>query len=205
MHDTKAESFPTASRFPRPCSVAKASPSYPCLVQSLDPLRELADAAREGDDIAVAELVRRTQGDVWRLCRALGSNGEVEDLVQETYLRAFKSLPAFRGEAPVRAWLLSIARRVCADHVRRRRRERRLLDRVRANTSPDRPMLRNHTEELLRELDDDRREAFVLTQVLHLTYEEAAAVLDCPIGTIRSRVARARRDLTSAHRAAEAG
>ena len=81
----------------------------------------LLDAAREGDDQAVAELVRRTQPDVWRLCVALGSTGEEQDLVQETYLRALRSLGSYRGDAPVRAWLLSIARNVCADHVRRAR------------------------------------------------------------------------------------
>lgn len=169
-------------------------------VTSIDPLGALADAAREGDDVAVAELVRRTQRDVWRLCTSLGSSGEVEDLVQETYLRAFKSLGGYRGEAPVRAWLLTIARRTCADHVRRRQRERRLLDRVRSHVVSDRAPARDHTEELLAELDPDRREAFVLTQVVGLSYEEAAEVLGCPIGTIRSRVARARADLVTAHR-----
>ncbi len=153
----------------------------------------------------MTELVRRTQPDVWRLCRVLGSTGHEEDLVQETYLRAFTSLRSYRGEAPVRAWLLSIARRVCADHVRRRQRERRLHDRIRANTSADRPALRGYTEALLQDLDPNRREAFVLTQLLHLSYEEAAAVLECPVGTVRSRVARARRDLVWAYRAAEAG
>jgi len=50
------------------------------------------DAAREGDDVAVRELVRRTQPAIWRLCNVLGSPGEEDDLVQETYLRAFRSL-----------------------------------------------------------------------------------------------------------------
>ena len=74
------------------------------------PLRALLDAAREGDDQAVAELVRRTQPDVWRLCVALGSRGEEEDLVQETYLRALgrsaptaATPPCGRGCSPSRA------------------------------------------------------------------------------------------------------
>ena len=96
-----------------------------------DPLRALVEAGVEGDDAAVAELVRRTQASVWQLCSILGSPGEEEDLVQETYLRAFGALPSYAGDAPVLAWLLSIARRVCADHVRRRQRQRRVLDRVR--------------------------------------------------------------------------
>lgn len=164
-----------------------------------DVLNELAAAAREGDDVAVAALVRRTQDDVRRLCTALGSRGEIDDLVQETYLKAFRSLGSFRGDAPFRAWLLTIARRTCADHVRRRQRERRLLARVQAGTTHDRRPERDHSEDLLDQLDPDRREAFVLTQLLDLSYEEAAAVLDCPIGTIRSRVSRARADLLAAH------
>ena len=164
----------------------------------------LVAAAREGDAAAVGELVRRTQRDVWKLCHALGSRGEVDDLVQETYLRAFASLATFRGDAPFRAWLLTIARRTCADHVRRRRRERRLADAVRARAPGDRAPARQHTEDLLDVLDPDRYEAFVLTQLVGLSYEEAADVLGCPIGTIRSRVARARVELVAAHRVADA-
>jgi RNA polymerase sigma-70 factor (ECF subfamily) len=163
-----------------------------------DPLRRCAAAAAEGDNRAVAELVRRTEQAVWQLCAVLGSSGETDDLVQETYLRALRSLPRFRGEAPVRVWLLSIARHTCADHVRRRQRQRRLLDRltIEAGSAGDvvnAPVVLSM--ELLLQLDPDRREAFALTQLAGLSYEEAAAVVGCPIGTIRSRVARARADL----------
>lgn len=146
----------------------------------------------------MGELVRRTQSDVWKLCHVLGSGGDVEDLVQETYLRAFGSLWSYRGEAPFRAWLLTIGRRTCADHVRRRQRERKLLERVRSTTPTDRDPGRDHTEDLLAVLEPDRRDAFVLTQLLDLSYEEAAEVLGCPVGTIRSRVARARAALAAA-------
>jgi RNA polymerase sigma-70 factor (ECF subfamily) len=169
-----------------------------------DPLRPLLDAAREGDDRAVTELVRRTQAPVWRLCRHLGSPGEEEDLVQETYLRALRALPAHRGEAPVLPWLLSIARRVCADHVRRRQRQRRLVDRLRATTVEDVAVLSPRIDDLLAHLNPDRRAAFVLTQLIGLSYADAAAALDCPVGTVRSRVARARRDLFVLARQAEA-
>lgn len=162
-----------------------------------DPLRALLDAAREGDDNAVAELVRRTQPEVWRLCVALGSPGEEQDLVQETYLRALGSLRTYRGEAPVRAWLLSVARNVCADHVRRRERQRRLIDRVRPHPLDAVSPAPASIEDLLDGLSADRREAFVLTQLLGLSYEEAAVALDCPIGTVRSRVARARAELAA--------
>lgn len=96
----------------------------------IDPLAALLLAAREGDDRAVRDLVQRTQPVVWRLCSALGSAGEEDDLVQETYLRALRSADRYRGEAPVQAWLLAIARNVCADHVRRRQRQRRLAEQI---------------------------------------------------------------------------
>jgi RNA polymerase sigma-70 factor (ECF subfamily) len=160
-----------------------------------DPLRRHVEAAIEGDDVAFAALVRSTQPAVWRLCTSLGSPGVEEDLVQETYLRAIKSLPGFRFEVPFQGWLLSIARRVCADDVRRRTRQRRLSDRL-DRLAGDAVTVDNESiDDLLDGLEPDRRDAFVLTQVMGLSYEEAAAVMSCPIGTVRSRVARARADL----------
>ncbi|MFZ4520001.1 MAG: sigma-70 family RNA polymerase sigma factor [Microthrixaceae bacterium] len=157
-----------------------------------DHLTLLALAAAQGDDRALADLVRLTQDRVRRLCAHLGSVADADDLTQETYLRALRTLPGFRGDAPVEVWLLSIARHVCADHVRRKMRrgaiDRRLAER-------EQPTLPDHSGDvwaLVDGLDADQREAFVLTQVLGLSYQEAAEVCGCPIGTIRSRVARAR-------------
>jgi RNA polymerase sigma-70 factor, ECF subfamily len=99
----------------------------------------------------------------------------------------------------------SIARRVCADHVRAEVRHRRVIGAL--SRSADGPAVSapgNPTRDLLRSLDPDRRDAFVLTQVAGLSYEEAALLLDCPVGTIRSRVARARADLVVEVRTAEA-
>ena len=107
-------------------------------------------------------------------------------------MRAFGGLARYRGDAPVRVWLLAIARRVCADHVRRRQRRRRLLDRVGRHPGDRAVPAPEVVDDLLGALAADRREAFVLTQLVGLSYEEAAAVVGCPIGTIRSRVARAR-------------
>jgi RNA polymerase sigma-70 factor, ECF subfamily len=176
------------------------------MAETGDQFQALVAAAREGDNVAVRELVRRTQPAIWRLCNVLGTFGEEDDLVQETYLRAFRSLATYRGAAPITAWLLSIARRVCADHVRSRMRQRRVA--VALADAPDDqwiPAPGNPTWELLDAIDADRREAFVLTQVAGLSYDEAAVVLECPVGTIRSRVARARNDLMNEVSAAEAG
>lgn len=148
-------------------------------------------AAAAGDQRALTRFVRRTQGDVHRLCAYLGPADDAADLAQETYLRAIRSLAGFRGDAPARLWLLSIARRTCADHFRTRYRRRAIEARVDpppAASDPTDPAL----WDLLEHLHPDQRAAFALTQVLGLSYAEAAVACDCPVGTIRSRVARAR-------------
>jgi RNA polymerase sigma-70 factor, ECF subfamily len=168
----------------------------------VDDLERLAADAADGDPIAAAALVRATQSDVWRLCAALGDRDSADDLTQETYLRAFGSLHRFEGRSSLRTWLLSIARRVCADAVRSRRRRRLTLVRddaeleaLAAAPHADRVAQGVAVTDLLTRLEPDRREAFVLTQLLGLPYAEAADVVGCPVGTIRSRVARARGDL----------
>ena len=169
----------------------------------------LALAARTGDPGAQTAFVRGTQADVWRFTAALVDPGTADDLTQETYLRAFRALPAFEGRSSVRTWLLGIARRVCADHVRAVVRRRRLDDRLAAEPStpdagPD-PAHRLGAADLLGRLGEERRTAFVLTQMIGLSYAEAADVEGVPIGTIRSRVARARDELVQALAEARAG
>ena len=167
----------------------------------MDELERIAADAAAGDPLAAAALVRRTQSDVWRLCAALGDPGSADDLTQETFLRAFGSLHRFEHRSSVRTWLLVIARRVCADAVRSRRRRRLTLvgdehlEALAGTDGADRVAERATVADLLTRLDADRREAFVLTQLLGLPYAEAAEVAGCPVGTIRSRVARARADL----------
>jgi RNA polymerase sigma-70 factor (ECF subfamily) len=156
---------------------------------------QLLRAAAAGDRAALAAFVRETQDQVWRLCSYLGSGGDVGDLVQETYLRALRALPRFEGRSSARTWLLVIARRVCADAVRsaRRRRSFELMLR-RETTAPD-PSGSVDAALLVHALEPQRREAFVLTQLVGLSYADAAEVARVPVGTIRSRVARARDDL----------
>lgn len=167
-----------------------------------DELTAWALAASRGDETAAAAFVRASQVEVWRLLAGLTSRAVADDLTQETYLRAFRALPRFRGEASARTWLLAIARRVAADHFRvRGRRPVEVFDTeagVRAPAVGSDPAGQVSVRLLVDRLDPDRREAFVLTQVVGLSYAEAAAVCGCPIGTVRSRVARARTDLAAA-------
>jgi RNA polymerase sigma-70 factor (ECF subfamily) len=164
---------------------------------AVDELTRLALAAGEGDRVALNAFVRRSQAEVWRLCAHLVDSASADDLAQDVYVRALPALPRFRGESSARTWLLAIARYTCADAVRRRQR-RRMLGRHPAETTVPDPTGEVDLAALLAALDPDRRAAFVLTQVLGLGYAEAAEVCDVPVGTIRSRVARARADLVAA-------
>ncbi|MDW5322312.1 sigma-70 family RNA polymerase sigma factor [Plantactinospora sp. KLBMP9567] len=167
---------------------------------------ELALAAGRGDREAAAAFVAATQRDVWRFLAHLASPVEADDLTQETYLRALRSLPTFAGRSSAATWLFTIARRVVVDQVRAAAARPRLVAggdwQKAADTGRAGGAGRFEEGVVLRHLLDglsvERREAFVATQVLGLSYEEAARVCDCPVGTIRSRVARAREDLIAA-------
>jgi RNA polymerase sigma-70 factor (ECF subfamily) len=169
----------------------------------MDALTRLALAARDGDRRALDRLVEGTYEQVWRLCAKLVDDQVADDLAQDAYLRAVGALAKFRGDASARTWLLAIARNTCMDELRGRDRRRRRDSSLRATTphrgdavtAADRHVAVN---DMLDRLTPERREAFVLTQMLGLSYHEAAEVCACPTGTIRSRVARARADLLEA-------
>lgn len=174
----------------------------------MDELTRLAISARDGDAASFAAFVRASQADVWSYCSRMTDAQRADDLVQDTYLRAWKGLASFRAESQARTWLLGVASNVVADHVRRSARRSRLLSSagLRAQSlDVDRGAGEGvgqtdrvdelATLALLDGLDPDRRAAFVLTQVVGCGYGEAAEILGVPVGTIRSRVARAREHL----------
>lgn len=169
----------------------------------------LALAARTGDRTAATAFIESTQHDVHRFLAYLVDAAEADDLTQETYLRVMRALPRFAGRSTARTWLLAIARRVAADHLRAAARRPRpagledweaAADAVTARRHADRFDERIALRQLLNDLPEQQREAFIATQVLGLSYAEAAEVCGCPVGTIRSRVARARDELVTAMR-----
>jgi len=176
-------------------------------------ITRLALAAKAGDRAAAAEFVRVTQQGVYRFVAHLVDAREAEDLTQETYLRAIPGLARFAARSSARTWLLAIARRVAADHIRtvvRRPRTTAVEDwETAADTLAATEVSRFDDTLVLSQLLDgltaERREAFVATQLLGLSYAEAAEVCDYPVGTIRSRVARARADLVAAVQADTGG
>lgn len=163
----------------------------------------LALAAAAGDRDKLGRFISCTQREVWRFLAHLDSPATADDLAQETYLRALRSLHTFAGRSSARTWLLSIARRVQIDQIRRaqaRPRHATLDDWHTAIEQTQSTQLPGFDDgialaDLLTHVTADRREAFVLTQINRLSYAEAAQVCGCPAGTIRSRVARARDDL----------
>ncbi|MYZ06679.1 sigma-70 family RNA polymerase sigma factor [Streptomyces sp. SID2999] len=161
-------------------------------------------AARGGDAHAVEQFVRALHRDVQRyvarLCRDPQS---VDDLAQDTFVRALGSLHRFEGRSSARSWLLSIARRAVIDSYRHAAARPRLSDAPDWQVAVERAQPRGLPGfddgiallDLLDTLPEERREAFLLTQVAGLPYAQAAEAGACPVGTVRSRVARARETL----------
>jgi RNA polymerase sigma-70 factor (ECF subfamily) len=160
----------------------------------MDDLKRAARAAARGDRQALSFLVGATQDDVWRLCAHLTDPASADDLVREAYRRAVSEAGRLRPGAAVRAWLLAIAYRVCAEQAESRDQAGPAADRPAASAEHDG---RGHGDTALplAGLAPARRGAFVLTQLLGCSYAEAAEISGCPASVIRSRVARARDDL----------
>ncbi|MGE0309693.1 MAG: sigma-70 family RNA polymerase sigma factor [Acidimicrobiia bacterium] len=164
----------------------------------------LANEAAAGDRVALDRFVRAIQADVWRFCAHLTRPGDADDLAQESLVRIVTSLPRREGDA-VMPWVFAVTRNVCFDHLRKRTRRR--TDPVADVPSSEAPDARGVVEilELLAALPLDQREAIVLTQIIGLPYADTAMVVGCPIGTIRSRVARGREAFAEALRAERTG
>jgi len=172
--------------------------------------QELVARAQRGDKRAFNLLVLKYQQKVGNLIgRYLRDSGEVLDVTQEAFLKAYRALPGFRGESAFYTWLYRIAINTVKNYMvaQGRRPPGDDLDaevaeqmdmgaRLRENATPERHLL---TEEIARtvqqaldDLPDDLRTAITLRELEGLSYEEIAVAMDCPIGTVRSRIFRAR-------------
>jgi RNA polymerase sigma-70 factor (ECF subfamily) len=160
-------------------------------------LETAACQAAKGDGQAFEAVCRALQDDVWRYCYALiGDRDLASEAAQETFLRSVRAIRGFRGDAPVRAWFLSLARRSAGAVLRKARREPAVAAGGLPEESSPGPAL--EAQLLVDQLPAELRQAFVLTQVLGLSYAAASEVMGCPVGTIRSRVFRARARLVAA-------
>lgn len=163
-----------------------------------EPDPQVVAAARRGDVAAFEILVRRYQGDVWRLAvHLLHDDSLADDVTQEAFVRAFRFLPRYRGEAKFSTWLFTIARNCANDEMRRSGRRKNLqgrLDQERPRPPADESVALE-VREALAALPMDLREPVVLIDMFGASYAEVAGILGAPVGTVKSRVHRARSTL----------
>ena len=185
-----------------------------------DPDRAAVARAATGDESAFEELVRRHERTVYNLAfRQLGSREDALEAAQDAFVRCYRALPRFRGEATFRTWLVGIAINVCRSRLTGAdRRQRRLTqdltqpdgatgERVPlqlADPAPDPESvarggeIRGALAHALAALSPEHREVLLLREMSGLEYEEVAAALGCALGTVKSRIARARAALREA-------
>ncbi|WP_342113585.1 RNA polymerase sigma factor RpoE [Pseudoduganella sp. OTU4001] len=173
-----------------------------------DPDRELVERARAGERAAFDLLVARYQRRLLRLVlRLLRDPAEAEDVVQETFLKAYRALPRFRGEAAFFTWLYRIAVNGARNAILRRR-QRSGPQGIAPSQAPAQPpeigtpesmllskQVMQAIDAALEALPLELRTAIVLREIEGLSYEEIAQIMECPMGTVRSRLFRARESI----------
>ena len=170
---------------------------------------KLVKRAKKGDSRAFDLLVLKYQGRVAQLVSRYVSNAaEVEDVTQEAFIKAYRALPKFRGDSAFYTWLYRIAANAAKNHLvalgRRPTTDMALDDsesyevpgRLKDNESPDEVIMGQQLEAVISQAIDalplELKAALTLREFEGLSYDEIAEVLECPIGTVRSRIFRAR-------------
>jgi len=171
---------------------------------------ELVERVKQGDKKAFDLLVLKYQQKVANLIsRYIKDSSEVFDVTQEAFIKAYRALPNFRGDSAFYTWLYRIAINTAKNHLAARNRRppgddleaetAEQLDggeRLREADTPERLLLQEEIAKTIREaveaLPEDLRTAITLREMEGLSYEEIAQAMDCPIGTVRSRIFRAR-------------
>ncbi len=172
--------------------------------------KELVRRVQKGDLAAFDMLFSRYQTKIVNLIsRYVRDSEEVQDVAQEAFIKAYRALPRFRGDSAFYTWLYRIAINTAKNHLVARSRRppsvdvdvddadfRDDADMLRESEDPEsalaRDQLRATIDTALQDLPDDLRSALTLREFDGLSYEQIAQVLDCPVGTVRSRIFRAR-------------
>ncbi len=171
---------------------------------------ELVRLASLGHLEAFEQLVERHRPVVVRVAARIVGSEDAEDVSQDAFLRAFHRLESFRGDAPFRSWLLRITHNAALDHVARRRAEP--VDPETLDAADESPVRRpaeqlevreriERLERKLHGLSQQHRVVLVLRDAEGMSYEEIAAVTDTPIGSVKGRLHRARREFVAMLRA----
>lgn len=178
---------------------------------------ELLAAHVAGDDTAFAELVRRHSDRLWALAlRTLRDRQDAEDALQEALISAFRRADSFRGDAAVTTWLHRVVVNACLDRIRRNQVRRaeplpeedhELVGSASTESDVEEGLVRLDVQEALGHLNADQRAALVLVDMEGYSVEDAARVLGCAPGTVKSRCSRGRARLAPllAHLDAPAG
>ncbi|MCA9552718.1 MAG: sigma-70 family RNA polymerase sigma factor [Myxococcales bacterium] len=165
-------------------------------MSAVDPDTELVSRAREGDERAMERLYRRHSDVIYAYALRVTAHADAaEDVVQETFVRAFRGLPSFEGRSTFRTWLFSIAMNRARTALKRgaNRREAPLSDRVAApEAPPDGGWVRRQLTDALASLPEGYREVVVLHDVLELEHQEIAELRKCSVGTSKSQLHKAR-------------
>ena len=168
--------------------------------------QELVRAAAGGDTEAFARLVRTYENKIYSLAfRMCGSADDASDIAQEAFLAAWRGLPSFRGDSGFATWLYRLTSNVAIDYLRRQKKQRGDmslddeelgLDAVDTGPGPqdaaERTEVRSVVAAGLQELREGHRQVLVLREIQGLSYEEIADVLEVDLGTVKSRISRAR-------------
>jgi len=158
---------------------------------------ELIAGCRAGRREAFDALVAVHHDRLHRIARVLAGPEAAGDLVQETFLAAVKSFPRFRGDAQLSTWLVSILRNQVSVFLRGRRKWALapLPDRVEAPEPPDTDRAVREILDRVKDLPEDLRTTLVLFHVDGMSYADIARSMECPVGTVRSRLFEARERL----------
>ena len=168
--------------------------------------------AQRGDSATFEQLVTPFEGTLWRVCwRHMRHQEDAADCLQETMLKAWRMLPQYRGEGSFEGWLYRICSGVCIDHIRKRtRREADSIDAMSEDgyqMHDSAPLPHEQAEakerqealmQAIEQLPPDMRDALVLTQLEGRSYEDTAAITGASVGTVKSRINRARQKLVEA-------
>ena len=170
----------------------------------------LVERVQRGDKHAFDLLVKKYQQRIMNvLTRFLSNPEDVMDITQEAFIKAYRALPTFRGDSAFYTWLYRIAINTAKNHLvaQNRRPTQGLVDSeeaeqyegadlLRENATPEQLMQKEQVQQVIHrafeDLPDDLRTAISLRELEGMSYEEIAEAMDCPIGTVRSRIFRAR-------------
>lgn len=157
---------------------------------------DLMTLVERKDPVAFELLYDRHGGAAYSLAhRIVGDAQGAEDVTQEAFLRAFRFLEGFRGDRKFGSWLFSIVRNCAMDGLRRQRRSETPWDERYVPRTVADPTARAELDAALRSVSAEHREAFLLVEVFGLSYQETADVLGVAVGTVKSRMFRARQAL----------